>query len=58
MQEDILLDCVTPREALLFAAALKLNKSKEKIERRVNDLLKQVNIFNFSLDWKNVQILI
>lgn len=58
MQEDILLDCMTPRESLTFAARLKLkNNTKEKIQKRVENLIIQV-IYNYknSLDWKNVQI--
>lgn len=43
MQEDILLDCMTPRESLTFAARLKLkNTTKEKIEKRVENLIRQV----------------
>ena len=42
MQEDILMDCLTPRESLTFAARLKLKNSKKHINKRVDNLLKQV----------------
>ncbi len=35
MQEDILMDCLTPRESLYFCAKLKLKTSEKKIKSRV-----------------------
>lgn len=42
MQEDILMDYSTPREALTFAAKLKLNATVAQINKRVNSLLRKV----------------
>ena len=39
MQDDVIFEYFTVREALLFAAKLKLNLSEEEINRRVNDLI-------------------
>ncbi len=44
MQEDILMDCLTPRESLTFAARLKLKNSEKHINKRVDNLLRQVLI--------------
>ena len=43
MQEDILMDCLTPRESLTFGAKLKLKATDEQIKKRVNSLLRKVN---------------
>src|SRR5690606_32700393 len=57
MQEDILMDCLTPRESLYFAAKLKLKNSAESIKKRVE---KMINLVSFlillSSVLKNVQI--
>lgn len=45
MQEDILMDCLTPRESLTFGAKLKLKTTDKLIERRVERL-----IFQFGLE--------
>lgn len=43
MQDDILMDCLTPRESLFFGAKLKLkNTSELNLNKRVNKLLSQV----------------
>jgi ABC-type multidrug transport system ATPase subunit len=42
MQEDILMDCLTPRESLIFGARLRLKSSKENIMKRVERLINQV----------------
>lgn len=42
MQEDILMDCLTPRESLIFGAKLKLKATNEQISRKVNNLLRKV----------------
>jgi ABC-type multidrug transport system ATPase subunit len=46
MQDDILFKLFTPREALTFAATLKLAKSKEEINRRVNVLIDELRLGN------------
>jgi ABC-type multidrug transport system ATPase subunit len=47
MQEDILMDCLSPRESLIFGARLRLKSSNEEILNRVERLLKQVKfLFN------------
>ena len=43
MQEDILMDCLTPRESLTFGAKLKLKATDEQIKKRVNSLIRKVN---------------
>ena len=45
MQEDILIDTLTPRESLTFCAKLKLHKSEQEINKRVDKL-----IFQFGLE--------
>jgi ABC-type multidrug transport system ATPase subunit len=42
MQEDILMDCLTPRESLIFGAKLKLKATNAEIKRKVNNLLRKV----------------
>ncbi len=42
MQEDILMECLTPRESLTFGAKLKLKGTNEQINKRVNSLIKKV----------------
>lgn len=44
MQDDILLETLTPRECLYFGARLRLRKSDDKIKRRVSTLIRQVII--------------
>jgi len=43
MQEDILMDCLTPRESLTFGANLKLKATDDQIKKRVNSLIRKVN---------------
>jgi ABC-type glutathione transport system ATPase component len=43
MQEDILLDTLTPYECLYYGAKLKINESEEKTVSRVKALIKQVS---------------
>jgi len=50
MQDDILLDCLTVRESLLFGARLKLKMDLKICNERVNDLIEQV-IFSISIVW-------
>lgn len=50
MQDDILIEFLTPYECLTYGAKLRLNESDEVISNRVNLLIKQVRMFNFSLD--------
>ena len=45
MQDDILLECLTPRESLYFGARLKLKADMKSIQARVDELLNQVYIF-------------
>jgi ABC-type multidrug transport system ATPase subunit len=42
MQDDILMDCLTPKESLYFGAKLKLKTSEEEIKKRVQKLIFQV----------------
>jgi len=44
MQEDILMDCLTPRESLIFGAKLKLKATNDQIRRRVDNLLRKVKL--------------
>jgi ABC-type multidrug transport system ATPase subunit len=44
MQEDILLNTLTPRESLNFAAKIKLKASKHEINRRVEKLILQFGL--------------
>lgn len=44
MQDDILFECFTVKEALTFAARLKLNFSKDKQDNRIAILLKQLGL--------------
>lgn len=46
MQEDILLDTLTPYECLYFGAKLKINENEEKSISRVKALIKQVSTIN------------
>jgi ABC-type multidrug transport system ATPase subunit len=43
MQEDILMDYLTPRESLYFAARLKLKNSSSHIKKRVEAIISQVS---------------
>ena len=42
MQDDILLECLTPRESLYFGARLKLKTDLKNVELRVQELINQV----------------
>jgi len=42
MQDDILLDCLTVRESLVFGARLKLKMDIKTCEERVERLIEQV----------------
>ena len=44
MQEDILLNTLTPRESLSFAAKIKLKASQREINRRVEKLILQFGL--------------
>lgn len=44
MQDDILLETMTPRESLMFAASMRLQLSKVRRERRVNTLIEQLGL--------------
>jgi ABC-type multidrug transport system ATPase subunit len=44
MQDDILYDSFTPREALTFAARLKLPFSIEEQDKRVEQLLSELSL--------------
>ena len=46
MQDDILYDSFTPREALTFAARLKLPFSIEEQDKRVEQLLSELSLQN------------
>ena len=46
MQDDVLLDTLTPKELLLFAARLKLNINYFKAMKKVQDLINKVINFN------------
>jgi ABC-type multidrug transport system ATPase subunit len=48
MQDDILMECLTPRESLYFAARLKIKASAGVIKSRVEDTIAQVS------QWFNV----
>ena len=50
MQDDILIEFLTPYECLTYGAKLRLNESDEAIYNRVNLLIKQVRFFYFSSD--------
>ena len=52
MQDDILEPVMTPAEVLLFTAKLKLDESLEKIEEKVFNMIKQLNL----LKCKDTQI--
>jgi len=52
MQDDILDTSLTPLEILLFTAKLKLDLPKIEIEKKVNQMLKDLNL----LDCKNTKI--
>lgn len=60
MQEDVLMDCLTPRESLIFGAKLKLKGTNEQINKRVESLIRKVIYDDYFLysssDLKNVQI--
>jgi ABC-type multidrug transport system ATPase subunit len=43
MQDDILMECLTPRESLYFGARLKLKTDIKTIESRVEELINQVH---------------
>lgn len=45
MQDDILIEYLTPLECLTYGAKLRLNESDEVINNRVNTLIRQVRIF-------------
>lgn len=51
MQDDILLECLTPRESLYFGARLKLKTDLESINARVEELISQVHfhLYKFGL---------
>lgn len=42
MQDDILLECLTPWESLYFGARLKLKTDIKSIKNRVHELINQV----------------
>lgn len=42
MQDDILMECLTPRESLYFGARLKLKADLKTIKARVDELINQV----------------
>lgn len=44
MQDDILYDSFTPREALTFAARLKLQGTEEQQNERVEELLEELGL--------------
>ena len=44
MQDDILFEYFTVKEALKFAAQLKLNVSKQEADDRVDELLKELGL--------------
>jgi len=46
MQDDILYDSFTPREALTFAARLKLQGTEEQQNERVEELLEELGLVN------------
>jgi len=46
MQDDILYDSFTPREALTFAARLKLQGTEEQQNSRVEELLSELGLIN------------
>jgi len=46
MQDDVLYDSFTPREALTFAARLKLNTSEPEQDARVEELLEELGLIN------------
>lgn len=46
MQDDILYQNFTPREALTFAARLKLGGAIEEQNRRVEELLEELGLYN------------
>lgn len=48
MQDDVLFSYFTPKEALRFAARLKLNKPKEEQDARVKELIKELSLTNTS----------
>jgi ABC-type multidrug transport system ATPase subunit/ABC-type multidrug transport system permease subunit len=45
-QEDILIECLTVKESLMFSARLKINESFERISRKVNSLIKELLLEN------------
>ena len=44
MQDDILLECLTPRESLYFGARLKLKTDLKNVELRVEELINQFGL--------------
>jgi ABC-type multidrug transport system ATPase subunit len=44
MQDDILMDCLTPRESLIFGAKLKLRENEKLIMKRVEKLIRQFGL--------------
>jgi ABC-type multidrug transport system ATPase subunit len=44
MQDDILFAAFTPREAIRFAARMKLKLSLEAIEDRVEEIIKELGL--------------
>jgi ABC-type multidrug transport system ATPase subunit len=46
MQDDVLFEYFTPREALLFAAKLKLNIPEQERRERVEELLKELGLLH------------
>ena len=48
MQDDVLYSHFTPREALLFAARLKLNTSSKDQNQKVEDLLSELELLQVS----------